>query len=194
MISTLGLWFLVAGYAFMVAFFIIQRFLRLTKRAKSFKRGSFDRGSSFLIWMAVGVGLWLPLMLDSLGFSLFSIDLLEGSIALAVMLSGLGLRIWAAITLGKYYSTTLTIAEDHRVITAGPYSRIRHPGYLSEILMWSGFGVLSSNLVIAVLVPVIFVIVLLYRMSAEETMLVGELGDDYVRYQQRTRKLVPYVY
>ena len=144
--------------------------------------------------MAVGVGLWLPLMLDSLGFSLFSIDLLEGSIALAVMLSGLGLRIWAAITLGKYYSTTLTIAEDHRVITAGPYSRIRHPGYLSEILMWSGFGVLSSNLVIAVLVPVIFVIVLLYRMSAEETMLVGELGDDYVRYQQRTRKLVPYVY
>jgi len=194
LISTLGLWFLVAGYAFMVAFFIIQRFLRLTKRAKSFKRGSFDRGSSFLIWMAVGVGLWLPLMLDSLGFSLFSIDLLEGSIALAVMLSGLGLRIWAAITLGKYYSTTLTIAEDHRVITAGPYSRIRHPGYLSEILMWSGFGVLSSNLVIAVLVPVIFVIVLLYRMSAEETMLVGELGDDYVRYQQRTRKLVPYVY
>ncbi len=178
----------------MVAFFIIQRFLRLTEGAKSFKRGSFDRGSSSLIWLAVGVGLSLPLGLDMLGFALLPIDLLEGLIALAIMLSGLGLRIWAAITLGKYYSTTLMTTEDHRVITAGPYSKIRHPGYLSEILMWSGLAVLSGNLVIAVLIPVMFVIVLLYRISAEETMLVGELGDDYVRYQKRTSKLVPYVY
>jgi protein-S-isoprenylcysteine O-methyltransferase Ste14 len=42
--------------------------------------------------------------------------------------------------------------------------------------------------------PVMFVAVLLYRISSEERMLLSELGDDYVRYRRRTRKLIPFVY
>jgi protein-S-isoprenylcysteine O-methyltransferase Ste14 len=132
--------------------------------------------------------------MDILGFALFPIDLIGGFSALAVMLFGLGLRIWAAVTLGKYYTTTLMIAEDHKVISIGPYARVRHPGYLGEILMWLGLGVLSSNLIIVFFFTVMFVIVYLYRISVEERMLVKEFSDDYVRYQRRTRKLIPFIY
>jgi len=140
------------------------------------------------------VGLWLPLIMAVLGLALFPIDLVEGLVALAVMLSGLGLRVWAAVTLGGYYNRTLMTTKDHRVVTTGPYSRIRHPAYLGVILLWLGFGVLSGNLIIAFIFPVMFVVVYLYRISVEEKMLVKELGEDYVQYQRKTRRLVPAVY
>ena len=194
MVSGLNLWFLVAGYIVMAAFLIIQELLRRTPEAKTFRRGAFERGSMLLIGVTLGVGLWLPLIVDALGFALFPIDIVEGLVALAVMLIGLGLRVWAAVTLGGYYTRTLMTTKGHTVVTAGPYAWVRHPAYLGVILLWSGFGVLSSSLVVALLFPVMFVIVYLYRISVEERMLVEELGDDYVRYQRRTRKLIPLLY
>jgi protein-S-isoprenylcysteine O-methyltransferase Ste14 len=194
LISILDLWFLIIGYAVMVAFFIIQRLLRRTKSAKSFKGGAFDKGNMFLIGSAVGVALWLPIILDLLSVAIFYIDLTEGLIALGVMLFGLGLRIWAAITLGKYYTTTLMMTENQKVVAMGPYAKIRHPGYLGEILVWTAFGILMSNLILVFLFPIMFVAVFLYRISSEERMLAKELGEDYVQYQRKTRKLVPYLY
>jgi len=194
MISTLGLCFLVSGYSVIVAFFIIQRLLRRTESAKSFHGGAYDRGNMLLIGSATGIGLWLPVIADTLGVATFPISRAEGLVALAVMALGVGLRILAAVTLGRYYTTTLMITEDHRVVTVGPYSWVRHPGYLGEILIWTAFGVLSSDLIIVFLLPVMFVAVYLYRISVEERMLVKELGEAYVQYQKRIRKLIPLVY
>lgn len=194
MASSLNLWFLIAGYLVMVAFLIMQELLRKTPEAKTFQRGASEKGSMLLIGVTLGVGLWLPLIMAVLGLALFTIDFVEGLVALAVMLFGLGLRIWAAVTLGRYYTRTLITTKDHRVVTTGPYSRIRHPAYLGVILLWFGFGVLSGNLVLAFIFPVVFVIVYLYRISVEEKMLVRELGEDYVQYQRKTHKLIPAVY
>jgi len=98
------------------------------------------------------------------------------------------------MTLGTYYTTTLMTSEGQKVVTSGPYAIVRHPGYLGEIMIWTGFAVVSSNLLLFLLLPAMFVAVYLYRISAEERMLVRELGDDYVRYQHRTRRLIPSVY
>jgi protein-S-isoprenylcysteine O-methyltransferase Ste14 len=194
LIFGLGLWFLLAGYIIMFAFLVIQRLLRRTESSKTFRRGASDRGSTLLIGFALGIGLWLPLVLDVLGTEPFHIDLAEGLTAAAVMLFGLALRIWAATTLGGLYTRTLMVTENHRVVDSGPYSRIRHPAYLGVILLWSGFGVLSSNIVIALAFPFVFVAVYLYRISVEENMLVRELGDAYVQYQRRTHRLIPFLY
>jgi len=147
-----------------------------------------------LIGATLGVGLWLPLIMAVLGLAIFPIGFVEGLVALAVMLFGLGLRTWAAVTLGGYYTRTLMTTKNHRVVTSGPYSRIRHPAYLGVILLWFGFGILSGSLIIAFVFPVMFVVVYLYRISIEEKMLVRELGEDYVQYQRKTRKLIPAIY
>jgi len=192
--SSLNLWFLVVGYLVMVAFLITQELLRRTPEAKTFQRGAFEKGSMLLIGVTLGLGLWVPLIGYALGFAFFPIDIVEGLVALGIMLIGLGLRVWAAVTLGGYYTRTLTTIKDHSVVQVGPYSWIRHPAYLGVILLWSGFGVLSGSLAIAFLFPVVFVAVYLYRISVEEKMLVEALGDDYVQYQRRTSKLIPFVY
>jgi len=192
--SGLGLWFLVAGYSIVIVFFVVQRLLRRTASAKSLRGGAYDRGNMLLVGTATGVGLLLPAIVNALALGLFQINVVWGLAALVLMLSGFGIRVWAATALGRFYTTTLMIAEDHKVVTAGPYSRIRHPGYLGEILLWSGFGILSSSLVALIVLPVMMIAVYLYRIRSEESMLVQALGDDYTRYRRKTRRLVPFVY
>ena len=85
---SLNLWFLAAGYLVMAAFLIAQESLRRTPEAKTFQRGTFERGSMLLIGVTLGVGLWLPVVLDILGFALFPVSIGEGLVALAVMLFG----------------------------------------------------------------------------------------------------------
>ena len=178
----------------MVAFFIAQRLLRQNENAKSFHRGAYDRGTLLLISSAVGVGMCLPPAPDYLGVAPLPIGLAEGAFALAIMLLGIGLRLYAAISLGGYYTATLRVAEGQRLVDSGPYSIVRHPGYLGKMLIWAGFGVASGNLVTALLDPAMIVVVSLYRVSVEERMLVEELGEDYVRYRRRTRRVIPLVY
>jgi protein-S-isoprenylcysteine O-methyltransferase Ste14 len=194
LISTIALWFLFAGYCVIVAFFIIQRLLRKTESAKSFRAGALDRSSTLLIGSATGIGLLLPLVVDFLGVAIFRTDAVEGLIAIAVMAFGLGIRIWAAVTLGRFYTSTLMITEGHKVVTNGPYALIRHPGYLGYLLLWAGFAVLSSNLIVLFLLPMLFVAVYLYRISVEERMLTKEMGEDYIHYRERTHKLIPFIY
>jgi len=194
LIPTPDLWLLLGGYIVVVFFFMVQRLLRRSEGARSFRGGPYDRGNMILVGSATGIGLWLPLMMVLLGITPYPISLADGVVALTVMVLGVGIRVWAAITLGAYYTTTLMTTEGQKVVTSGPYAFIRHPGYLGEIMIWTGFAAVSSNLVLFFLLPAMFVTVYLYRISSEERMLVKELGDDYVRYQDRTRRLIPLVY
>jgi protein-S-isoprenylcysteine O-methyltransferase Ste14 len=195
MLSGLGLQLFLVGYSLMAIFIVIERLLRKNESAKSFQRGASDRGSTLLIGSAFGVGLLLPLIMNAVDLGPFlPIDPVEGFVALAITILGIGLRVWAARTLGKFYTRTLLTTEEQKLIATGPYAKIRHPGYLGNILLWCGFGVLSSNLVVALLFPVMFVAAYLYRISVEERMLAGALGDDYAEYRKRTYRLVPLVY
>jgi len=194
LLSTLGDWLLLSGYVVIVLFFAIQLTLRRSKAARSFKGGTYDRGNMVLIGAATGMGLWLPLIADFAGVAVFSIDLSEGLVALAVMSLGVGLRVWAAVVLGRYYTTTLMMTEGQTVVASGPYSLIRHPGYLGEILLWTGFAILSGNAILFIVIPAMFVSVYLYRIASEEAMLTKELGKSYAEYRRRTRKLIPFLY
>lgn len=143
-VDLLIIW-LLAGYVLIIVFSIVERTLRKGQSAKTFERGKFDRGSTVLVEAAFASALLLPPILDFLGVGLFSIELIAGLLALLIMVFGIALRLWAARTLGEYYTRTLLATDKQRVVTAGPYTIIRHPGYLGGILTWSGFGVLSSN-------------------------------------------------
>jgi protein-S-isoprenylcysteine O-methyltransferase Ste14 len=177
-----------------VAFFIVQRQLRRTKVARSLRGGPQDKGNAIVIGSVTGIGLLLPIIFDLVGIGIFSISIIAGSIALVVMFLGFALRVWAARTLGKYYTTTLMTIADQKVVSSGPYATIRHPGYLAEILLWTGFGVLSSNLIVLFSMPALFTGAYMYRISSEEKMLVRELGKDYKEYQKRTKRILPYLF
>lgn len=47
-------------------------------------------------------------------------------------------RLWCYKTLGTHFTFELTILRGHKLITSGPYSFVRHPGYTASVLMALG--------------------------------------------------------
>lgn len=185
---------LAAGYSLVVAFSLAERALRRGPEAKAFARGRFDRGSTALTGASFALALVIPLVLDYLGEGLVSIGIVAGLVALAVSTAGVALRLWAASVLGEHYTRTLQATGDQSLVMEGPYRMVRHPGYLGSILMWTGFGVLTGNLIVALLLPPLFISTYLYRMATEEEMLLQVLGNQYAQYKSKTKKLVPLLY
>jgi protein-S-isoprenylcysteine O-methyltransferase Ste14 len=186
--------FLAAGYLLLFIFFVIERTLRQPGVGSTLQRGAFDKRTTLTVGVAFGVCLTLPLVALLVAPGIFQISLFEGIAGLIIMISGLVLRIWAAKTLGRFYTRTLIIASGQNVISTGPYSRIRHPGYLGSILLWVGFSIMTGNAVLEIVYPVVFIAVYLHRISVEEAMLVKELGQNYIQYKNRTKRILPFFY
>ena len=92
-----------------------------------------------------------------------------------------------------YLSRTVEVQEDQKVIDTGLYGVVRHPMYMSTILLF-----LSIPLVLGALIS--FGIMLLYlpviamRIRNEEQVLEDGL-DGYADYKKRVRfKVIPYVW
>jgi protein-S-isoprenylcysteine O-methyltransferase len=114
-------------------------------------------------------------------------------IGVAVGVAGLGIRIWSMRVLGRDYTRSLRTRETQTVIDRGPYGVVRHPGYLGSILVWVGSR-LAVNWLMAAATAVFLSAVYVYRISAEERMLVERLGDAYRSYRTRTWRLFPFVW
>lgn len=112
---------------------------------------------------------------------------------LAIYLLGLLIAYWAASTLGRFYAPTVQVQTDHRVVETGPYRLIRHPIYAASIFSILGIGLaLQSWPAVFVLSAVIFS-GYAYRIQIEERFLVAELGDDYLQYCKRTKRIIPFI-
>jgi protein-S-isoprenylcysteine O-methyltransferase Ste14 len=101
------------------------------------------------------------------------------------------MRIWAIVTLGQAFRTTVEVDPGQAVISTGPYARIRHPSYAGLLLVLAGFGFALDewrSLAVCVLLPLP---ALLLRIRVEEAELTRVLGDSYRRYQQHTKRLIP---
>jgi protein-S-isoprenylcysteine O-methyltransferase Ste14 len=105
-------------------------------------------------------------------------------------MASLGFWTWTHMALGRLWSAELRLRADHRLVTSGPYSLIRHPMY-TAILVWAvSLGFVIANwipLAVAVGAAVIFVM----RIPKEEHMMLEQFGDEYRDYMKRTGRFFP---
>jgi protein-S-isoprenylcysteine O-methyltransferase len=80
----------------------------------------------------------------------------------------------------------------HELVTTGPYRFIRHPGWLSKILVGVAGFFVSGSLWMA-LVLIWLLIELRRTIRAEERYLEQSLPD-YRSYRKRTKMLVPFIF
>jgi protein-S-isoprenylcysteine O-methyltransferase Ste14 len=57
-----------------------------------------------------------------------------------LMFLGILVRQWAIAILGRFFSLTVRVAEDHRVVEKGPYRLIRHPSYTGVLITFIGLA------------------------------------------------------
>jgi protein-S-isoprenylcysteine O-methyltransferase Ste14 len=93
--------------------------------------------------------------------------------------------------LGTYWSVTLELRENHRLITQGVYRHVRHPMYAALFLYSIGQALVVPNWVAGPSYLVAFGILFALRIGAEERMMLETFGDEYAAYMARTKLLVP---
>ncbi len=183
----------ILGYLVIAQFFFLDR-SRRGAEAKSFEAGQFDQRSTMYIGVAYLVSV--PALLLSWLLNWLHVGALSGWVGwlgLAIALGGLFLRWYANRLLGAFYTRTLKVTENQHVIREGPYSLIRHPGYLGSLLMWVGVAAATSNWIVLLIVLTAMSLAYVYRIETEERMLLTTLPN-YAEYRTHTWRLIPLLY
>lgn len=106
--------------------------------------------------------------------------------------AGLMFAVWARVHLGRNWSRSVTVKQDHELITSGPYGLVRHPIYTGILTGFLGTAVAIGE-VRGVLALAIFTFALWIKLRLEESWMRGQFGDTYAAYSNRVAALVPFV-
>jgi protein-S-isoprenylcysteine O-methyltransferase Ste14 len=114
------------------------------------------------------------------------------SVGLALAISGALLAISSRFMLGRNWSATVQLKQDHELITRGPYRFVRHPIYTGLLVLFLGNAVMVGDWRGLLAVAIVFVS-FWRKLRLEEKWLTQHFGDPYILYQARTKALIPAV-
>jgi protein-S-isoprenylcysteine O-methyltransferase Ste14 len=113
-------------------------------------------------------------------------------LGLIIVAAGLGFAVWARLHLGRNWSATVTVKQDHELIRTGPYGLVRHPIYTGMLL-----AVLGSALAIGewrgLIAFVLFTVGFVIKLKAEERFMSETFGEQYARYRTEVPALIPFI-
>jgi isoprenylcysteine carboxyl methyltransferase (ICMT) family protein YpbQ len=116
---------------------------------------------------------------------------LLGDIGTALVLLGLGLAIFARISLGRNWGMPMSRKAEPELVTGGPYAVVRHPIYTGIILAMLGSAIGQS--IIWALPLILFTPYFLYSARREEELMREQFPEQYPQYMRRTKMIVPFV-
>ena len=161
------------------------------------KTGSVWLGILFRLGIAILIIFFvrLPLLQNFLQWKayLFILDnsILNGIGAILCIL-GIGLAIWARSNIGKNWSGSPAIKEEHALVVSGPYQWIRHPIYTGMLLAMLG-SMLDIGIVM-LMVFTVFLIIVLNRIQIEERFMLQTFNGEYKNYMEHTKAIIPYIF
>lgn len=114
-------------------------------------------------------------------------------IGAGITVGGLLFAVWARLHLGSNWSRSVTIKEDHELITTGPYALVRHPIYTGILAGFVGTAIALSQ-VRGVIAFVLVFLALWSKLRMEEEWMSSQFGETYATYAHQTTALVPYLF
>jgi protein-S-isoprenylcysteine O-methyltransferase Ste14 len=115
-------------------------------------------------------------------------------LGLALIVAGLVFRAYAVRQLGRYFTPEVIIQPGQHVVDRGLYRFLRHPSYTGIFITLLGYGLALTNALSLALMLVLPGLAFGYRMRVEEAALSEALGEEYVEYMRRTKRLIPFIY
>jgi protein-S-isoprenylcysteine O-methyltransferase Ste14 len=183
---------IIIAVSYLYGFFEV--FMNLRQRRKNKVTTSSDKSSLWWLYGLITVGYALSFSIGAtkIGRIYYWNTFFVTGIALFVI--GFMIRIHSLLTLKQYFTYSVAKLENHKIIETGLYKFIRHPGYLGQLIIFIGISTSISNWIsiFAMMIPV--TLGYLYRIKVEERFMLEQLGEDYLKYQERTKRLIPSIY
>jgi len=183
---------LIIAFSILYGFFEIFMSRRQQDKREISKSG--DKGSIWLLTISISIGYWLSFIIAYTKIGRiyhWNTFFRVGSI---LILIGLIVRVASILTLKKQFTYTVTKIENHELIETGLYKNIRHPGYLGQLIIFLGISTCLSNWLSILLMIIPVLLGYLNRINIEEKFMVEQMGQKYLDYQKRTKKLIPAIY
>jgi protein-S-isoprenylcysteine O-methyltransferase Ste14 len=133
---------------------------------------------------------WLP---PFLRMHVFPGSLAANWLAVVLVAAGAGIAVWARLSLGTNWSARVTIKEQHELVQTGPYAHVRHPIYSGLLLMLLGTAIDIGEVRGFVALALAFTGWYL-KSRTEDVFMAQHFGDEYTRYKQHVRALIPGIF
>jgi protein-S-isoprenylcysteine O-methyltransferase Ste14 len=110
----------------------------------------------------------------------------------AVVFTGELIRFWGVSIAGAETRTTGTVGGTF-LITNGPFSYVRNPLYVGNMMLYAGVGIMSMALFPWMLLVAISWFYLQYYLivTREEEYLAATFGGEFDEYRRNVRRFVP---
>lgn len=95
--------------------------------------------------------------------------------------------------LGRNWSISLEVREQHALVQSGVYRRIRHPMYSSFFLLGVAQLLLLPNWLAGLAGIAGAAALFIFRVRREERMMLESFGEEYRAYMARTKRIVPWI-
>jgi protein-S-isoprenylcysteine O-methyltransferase Ste14 len=185
---------LILVVVFSILYGVFEIFMSRRKQdsRKISERG--DKGSIWLLMVSISLGYWLSFIAASIKTGRIYHWNTLFVIGSGLALIGLIIRVTSILKLRQQFTYTVTRIENHQLIETGLYKIIRHPGYLGQLIIFLGTSVCLSNWlsILLMIIPVLFGY--LNRINVEERFMVEQMGQKYLDYWKRTKRLIPFIY
>jgi protein-S-isoprenylcysteine O-methyltransferase Ste14 len=158
------------------------------------RRGPLEIALLALMWIT---GVILPLVAIFTPFLSFAdYPLHPGAFAMGTVVLSLGIWLFyrSHADLGRNWSISLEIREDHQLVRSGVYRLIRHPMYTAIFLTALAQALLLSNWLAGPSCFLAFLVMFALRIGREETMMLNKFGEAYGDYMNRTKRLIPHLW
>ncbi|HUA19027.1 MAG TPA: isoprenylcysteine carboxylmethyltransferase family protein [Bryobacteraceae bacterium] len=180
------------GYAW-VTFFVIW-WIAAVRTKRTARTQSV--GSRLLQGGLAAAGAVL-LFAPRIGIRWLGLELLPDTAALAytgaaLTFAGIAFAVWARFAIGRNWSGTVTIKQDHELIRRGPYALVRHPIYSGLLLAVVGTA-LAVNELRGLAALVLVTLAFCLKLRTEESFMLQQFGDQYRGYRREVKALIPFV-
>jgi protein-S-isoprenylcysteine O-methyltransferase Ste14 len=183
---------IIIAVSYLYGFFEV--FMNFRQRAKSSLTTSADKGSLWILYSLITFGYALSFSIGATKIGRIYNWNTFFVIGMVLVVVGLMIRVHSILTLKQFFTYSVGKVENHKIIETGLYKFIRHPGYLGQLLIFAGISISLSNWLSVLLMMIPITIGYTYRIKVEESFLMEQMGESYLNYQKRTKRIIPLIY
>jgi len=182
--------FLIFYICFFISTFVVRKYIRKKTLARKKIAGDVIAGWTTKYIFYVYLFLYFGSFAEYFAVHR-KINLIISAIGVLFYIMGIAGRQWAWSSLGAYWSTSIEIRKNHKLIIAGPYRYLRHPNNLFHIIEILGFIMIPNAFYVLGFFILLYLPVLLMRVFIEEKYMKTVLGADYLEYMKKVGGIIP---